>query len=357
MLHARQSSVPKAKSALVHIGVGKTGTTSIQFVLDGLARLGRLPGIAVPSVGGSGQARLPAAYQAMDRLPRVLRPVVGNDPERLRRELHAAWIDAIRGQSALAVSCEFLARFSDAEAFAFHRDLVEAGYENIHCLVYVREPAGLYLSDVEQALKASASFTPPGEFRTGYSEHIERWRSVCEGRITVRLFRPDALLGGDVVIDFLAEMAAFFGIERPDARYRRQNESISAEGMILLQKYRRHVHPKADDVFMPDSNRLLTLISKLEPTLTRPVTRPRLRDRVARVVCDGAAGDIAYLSREFGIEIPNAIAGRAPQPDPGPFADVAGILEAYDPIALDELSVRLLGALLKSVPPLPGGTA
>jgi hypothetical protein len=342
--------LPKGKSAFIHIGVGKTGTSSIQLVLDGLARLGRLPGIAVPSVGGSGQARLPAAYQTVSRLPRALRALVASDPERLRRELHAAWINAIREPSALVVSCEFLGRFSDAEASAFHRDLIEAGYENIHCLVYVREPTGLYLSDVQQRLKASASFTPPGEFRTGYREHIEPWRSLCEGRITVRLFRPDALLGGDVVTDFLARMAAFFGVERPGARYRRMNQSISVEGMILLQNYRRHVHPKADDVFMPDSNRLFGLIARAEPTLIRRVTRPRLRDGVARVICDAAAADAAYLSQQFGIDIAIDVADRAIAPAAGPFADVASIVGSYDPIALDELSARVLGTLLKSIP-------
>jgi hypothetical protein len=347
-------SVPKAKSAFVHIGVGKTGTSSIQLVLGGLARTGRLSGIAVPSVAGNGQVLLPAAYQTADRLPRALRAAVGSDPERFRRELRAAWIEAIRARSSIAVSSEFLARFSDEEASAFHRDLVEAGYENIACLVYVREPAGLYLSDVQQTLKASASFTPPDAFRTGYRDCIERWRALCGGRITVRLFRPDALLEGDVVADFLARLAAFFGIERPRPRYRRQNESISAEGMILLQKYRRHLHPDADDVFIPASNRLLDLIATVEPTLTRPVTRPRLRDGVKRAVADGAAGDVAYLAKSFGIDIAVDVPEGRPQADVAPFVDVAAILDAYDPVALDELTVRLLGALLKSVPLLPG---
>ncbi len=344
--------MPKAKSAFIHIGVRKTGTSSIQFVLDGLAQLGRLPGIAAPSLGGSGQARLPAAYQTVDRLPRALRAVVGSDPESYRRNLHAAWLDAIRKPSALAVSCEFLALFSDAEAAAFHRDLVEAGYENIHCLVYVREPPGLYLADVQQRLRASASFRPPGEFRTHYKEQIERWRAVCKGGISVRLFHPDALLGGDVVNDFLAQMAAFFGIERPGARYKRQNQSISVEGLILLQNYRRYLHPKADHVFMPDSNRLVDLIATIEPTLTRRVTRPRLRDGVARLVCEGAAGDIAYLSQEYGIDV-GIDAHRAAGPGAGPYADVAAIVDSYDPIALDELSVRLLGSLLGSAPVFP----
>lgn len=340
--------MPDRKSALVHIGVGKTGTTAIQNALGDLARRRALQGVGVPSVGGHDQVYLSAAYQRLDRLPRAMRRVIGPDPDRLRRTLRAGWIASIRQRSSIVVSSEFLALFSDEEVSAFRRDLAAAGYENLRCLVYVREPAGLYLSGVQQNLKASAAFMHPARFRTRYRERLERWQSLFDPNLTVRHFNAKALVDGDAVTDFLTQFATFFGVDRPEAHHARQNESISAESMVLLQKYRRHVHPGQDDQFLPDSNRLLDMILAIEPEMTRPVTPPRLRDGIKRIVFSQAADDVAYLSSKFGIDM--SIEPAASVPDVAPTSDVASILQSYDPAALDELYGRLLSALLKTPP-------
>lgn len=342
--------MPAQKSALVHIGFPKTGTTSIQTVVRALERGGRLPdGIAMPSLGRYEQMFLPVAYQTTARIPRAMRGPAGREPERLRRELREAWIDALRASPSIVVSSEFLSLFSAEETAAFHRDLLECGYGPIRCLVYVRDPAGLYLSSVQQNLKASSSFVHPAQFRAGYKERIACWSQLADVHTRVRLFQPDALLDGDVVTDFLDQFAEFFGVHRPESLHERRNESMSAEGMILLQKYRHYIHPGADDVFMPDSNRLSVLISEIEPKLTRPLTPPRLRDDVARLVHRRTADDIDYLSTEFGLTIDTG--GDAPEAKADSFSEVSSILNSYDPAALAELYCRILSSLLRSAPP------
>jgi hypothetical protein len=340
--------VPPRKSALVHIGIAKTGTTSIHAALHALARAGRLPAIALPRPGRLDQSFLVAAYKPAEKLPRSMRHAFRGPPDEVRRALRAAWIDALRAGTSIVVLCEFLMFLSDDEVRAFRRDLADAGYDDVRCLAYVRDPAAFYLSAMQQYLKASAAILQPAGFRPGYRQLVGRWRSLFDERMVVRLFKPDRLRDGDVVADFMAVLSKLAGVELPRVPHRRENRTMSVEGMILMQNYRRYLHPGADDRFMTDSTQLAELIPQVEFGVMRPLTTPRLRPAIRDMIYVEAADDVAFLAEEFGEAAPTGTA--SPAGPSRPFTDVASILEPHDPAALDELQARLVAALLKVAP-------
>ncbi|MEM9038639.1 MAG: hypothetical protein AAGD33_01960 [Actinomycetota bacterium] len=333
--------------ALVHIGLGKTGTTSIQSALVRLRDGPGLGPVRYPSLARrTDHAMLSVLYKPYDRLARGIRAKVDAVPggyEATRAAVRDEFQPALSSGDDLILSTEFFDSLSGDEVARFVDELTRAGYDEIAVLVYLRGPAPLYLSRTQQLVKASGSIVPPDRFRFGYRSRVEVWADRVN-RLFVRAVEPGA---DDVVEDALSVAERFFGIALARPAVARENSSLSSEGMILLQRYRRIVHADRDDQFLPDSNRLLDVIRAVESEHGN-LTQARLAGWASDAVAAVNAEDLAWLAEQHDLDLRGASAEAVDRPRPvTAVLDVADVLDEWSAAGLELLTHRVMALLLR----------
>lgn len=335
-----------SRQLLLHIGTNKTGTTSIQETLHRAAEEGMLGDICYPQFKRRNHNYLAAVYKSVDRLPRNYRnrrEEIG--PEAFKRsteDFKDELFQSIKENERTILSAEYLSRFADNEVHALATDLAQLGIEKIGVVVYVRNPASHYLSNVQQTLKASSTFVSPALWKHPVHQMLRAWGTEFQ-EVIVRPFERGRLVGGDAVRDFLNVASSFFGINELDIPAATENQSISAEGMIILQRYRQQFHSNAEDEYKRDSNQLLGILQRSMNTI--PQTRPRLSASVERLIMDRHRSDLDSLWTDYRIDLrAGAGAGLGVLPANEEhheglrrLSDVTTILDEYDEDTVDKL--------------------
>ncbi|MDT9302655.1 MAG: hypothetical protein ABWU14_21685 [Limnospira maxima] len=81
----------------------------------------------------------------------------------------------------------------------------------------------------------------------------------------------------------------------------RSNESISAEGMVILSKYRKLIYPKEDNVFKKDSNILIKLLQTSKDWIVQ--TKPKLSPEVEIYIRQKHQKEIDALKNIYGVNL------------------------------------------------------
>jgi len=225
----------------VHIGYPKTGTTSIQSFLSTNAEALVRGGHAYPKIGllrDLSHANLAYELVGDERFD----PACGSWAdlvEMIRREPGAHYI----------VSAELLHRVNADKCAALARLL--SGVDT-RVVVYLRHQAeliqGLYMQAVRARYKA-ISFDDyfryqirEEEGRYAYYDCLVRWQEV--GALSVRVFEKGALLGDDVVTDFLDAVGVTIDRSALAAEPARKNESKGKKTMAMLHEVQSRLRPR-----------------------------------------------------------------------------------------------------------------
>lgn len=233
---------------IIHIGQPKTGTTALQIALSSnrkrLLRQGFL--YPRPAFGAShGGLTVPFAHKVQRTMARHL----GQDLEKARMAALDQW-RAVAAEAALTpdatvlLSSEHFLAAPDLDRLPGLIEQMFGPGGKIGFVVYLRTPSEHFISRVQQQIKATHRLPSPAHDRLARLELIEQIAPV-----RARRFARDSLTDGDIVADF----CALNGIDSGELRRRatEANTSISAEGMILLQDYRRRHHADSPMSFRP----------------------------------------------------------------------------------------------------------
>ena len=210
------------RRCVLHIGICKTGTTSIQYGLAANRALLAQAGVVVPrTLGPTHNHRhltllaVDANSEAAEREWEVLR---GRDPglaacatlEQARHWVEralAAELAAVGPDQWVVFSCEQLSQrlLRDSEVWRLRDALERLGFGTVRVVVYLREQVGLVLSwDSMEVLAGhrSTPFEEPTE-QFNHQQLLERWERVW-GReaLMVRTYARACLAQGDIVRDF-----------------------------------------------------------------------------------------------------------------------------------------------------------
>lgn len=293
------------KRALLHIGLPKTGSTAIQSALAGIADSGQLTRLKIPAIFNKiNHSYIAALYLSDDQLPRRLRGMYRNRARawsRDRRAVRKEYEQALVSGHDIVLSSEAFRRLKPAQLETMKSELSRHGFDEIHVLAYVREPADFYLSWMQQGLKASGRVPNPHSFQCKYKEVLKRWSTFADGCLDVRAYDRDELECGDVVADFVEAVREKMGVSvtvPPNLPYA-PNESLSAEAAVILQRYRRTFYPDKDNVFMKDSTRLVSRLA--ESTGVIPQTPLKLQPECEAALRRVNATDMRYLERRHNI--------------------------------------------------------
>lgn len=291
---------------VLHIGMGKTGTSALQAELAAQRRRLARRGICYPVVDGrDAHGTLTCLVRTEARIPRAYRGVGRDDLASLRARGAAYWdalerrLDADDAHTAI-LSCEHFFYLQDEELASLHA-LLESRFDWIDVVAYVRAPASYYVAMVQQVLRASATIPAPRTHRLPYQTCIERYRSRFPGAVTVRSFERDSLVGADIVEDF-----ASVAFPQTDVLGRRRvvdavNPSMSAEAMCILQEFRHLRYPLDDQRFNGATAELRKALDDAGRVVAQ--TPAKLRPEVAAVVLANHATDLRWMADELDLDL------------------------------------------------------
>jgi hypothetical protein len=286
--------------ALIHIGMHKTGSTSIQHAL------GRLPlqggRFFYPQLGGRANHSLamhqmfspePERHQIM-RKQGVGRDQAAAEGQSLRDAL-TEQLNDLSPDCIPIISGEYLSSCDEAVLLGLRDFLSSRGY-CISIKTYVRAAADFIRSDFQQRIKGGAS---EFDVEASYPRYRRRFEKVERifGRAAMEYwpFVPGQLMGGDVVTDFCSRV----GLPVPDlGAAPRANDSLSRTALALLFVYRRLSEPGAPspEVFR-EFRRVLSAIREI------PGPRFALSPNLIAPVLARKADDIEWMSSRIGLDL------------------------------------------------------
>ncbi|WP_141441387.1 hypothetical protein [Vreelandella titanicae] len=281
------------KKALIHIGSGKTGTSSIQSALFNIPDHQKLP-FSYPIIHGNGHQSLEVLFKDYTRISRGLKTQFEKNVKYEKfKEDFACSLNSYT-KDALLLSSEFMFSFNLDEIKRLKKYLVDKGFDTFKVVAYLRNPSSYYMSFVQQKIKAAYNIPSPFKYKVKYATTINNWMSVFGDNICIREFDRASMVGGDVLKDFSIVINDFFNGDLL-LQGKTDNESISSEGMVVLQEFRKFFFKNQEDRFAKESNLLLKKIQKIE--LKYPGTKPRLNRTYDNLIIKNSAEDIHYLNK------------------------------------------------------------
>ncbi|MBT9292143.1 hypothetical protein [Prosthecodimorpha staleyi] len=356
------------RTLYLHIGMPKTGSTSIQESFDAHRAELLAAGINYLDFGPSHSKVFLALFspKKMKLRTRVTKHLGADTAmtDYSLDDLEQAFTTQLTlpGAGITIASGEMLFRFSKAQCRDLHRFLAPH-FDTIRVVAYLREPLSLANSRAQQNVKGArgtlAEMADPAAIRTGrsplvphYREHLETWASVF-GRdaMILREFNRAQFVGGDLLVDFChvvgvpdAMHQALAGIWTKTAR--------NAESILILDSYLRRSREGRRPAFAPLRDRLEDV----------PGSHFSLPEPVLRAVMQAVEEDVAWLRKETGQPFfsdtdPGKIASAAAWSEETRAA-LAGILggpvapiDSSDPVAAQAAIDRLTDQLAATVGP------
>lgn len=321
----------------VHIGQPKTGSSTLQAFFNRNRETLLAQGYLYPkTLNPTNHGDL--TVEAMGRVQRSLVPRMGGDFDAAAEKSKESWrsiAHQIKEYSPkhVIISSEFFFAAKHSEKLKRLIDEFIQPSEDPKFIAYMRTPSEHYVSLLQQAVKAS--HTPPMPKNPGL-HHLNRYSSL--GSVEARKFSRNSLVGNDIILDACHAM----GIEHSSlsTTIGESNTSISAEGIILLQRYRHIVHPNDDNVFTKDTQELLRRIIRVESKNPESFTKAKLKPRIAQHL-DSPTDITESLKSNYGIDISK---------DHGiPAHRARSIKEGQDITSLLDYKPNMLEKLTKSV--------
>lgn len=319
MLNALSDMHPRSRRCIIHFGVHKTGTTSIQHAL-----FSRLSGQNAAFV------HLGWAY-----LERDIIAAFASEPGRLAPDLAAtdpARREWVRGklrqaisslpQTRLILSAECLSRFNHEELAGFV-DFLREQKLSLEAIGYLRDCHDWYESMLQQAAKSGTWNNSLFPLELGvFRKSIESFDHLL-GRENVRLYKYDraSFPGGCVVRDFFTRLGLGGYKERNDPDL---NLSLSVEAVKLLRAFHESGLRRVTD---PTGLHRNILLARHMVALEGP--RLRLGQTLVGKQIAKELDDINWLEARLG-----QFLREAPDPSPEESIHSASDLERFSPESL-----------------------
>ena len=222
--------------------------------------------------------------------------------------------------------------------------------EGYDVIAYIREPAGMYLSWLQQELKGNHRVRQPEKYTHPVDTYTSRWaEAVGISNMVVRPFERSEFLNGSVVQDF-AQIVAILTDKDVRLEDYSENTSLTSEQMVVLQRYRTRYLREAAGKRAPRSDRLIRLFLGLND-LQKLGNKAELKPHWVSIIRSSARPALERLVERF----PDCRKLIQPSDDhgsdwsPSKPTDVRTIVEPVEP----EI-VRLIGNLSMNLNGDPG---
>ncbi len=236
------------KKIFVHIGMHKTGSSSIQKTLadfdNGAVRFAQLgdsnQSVALYSIFSKNRFQR-RHFKRKGLLISEMRQIVAAHDANLQRELD-------RDFRTLILSAEDLSLLKDEDDVRALKDRLSRHADEVRVLAYLRDPAGFGSSSFQQ--KVRVGFAQPKIPDVAYRARFEPFLKVFgRDKVLLRKFDPATFPKGSVTLDFMDQV----GISHDEISEKTANTSLSAPATRLLFQFNAqgpvaHGNPMVFDV-------------------------------------------------------------------------------------------------------------
>ena len=219
---------------IVHIGDGKCGSSSLQKGLHEIRNQLRDKGIIYETANAHH-----GHFDLVSLVGKENREAISVEATVQRAQKTIDLIrEKLRPDSTVLLSAE---SFFSLPPYLLIKilQMISPSIDRLDLIAYVRAPHSMYLSLVQQIVKADSIFPMPDKYVRPVDMILKRWRDYPDvNTLTVHNFDRSHLVDGDVVPDFtrvLRDLTGFGDIDLPSLNV---NTTLSAEQLVLLQKYR-----------------------------------------------------------------------------------------------------------------------
>jgi len=289
---------------IIHIGTGKTGTTSIQSALSSNIKLLEGENISYPFTESGEHNIIEAALLPFEKLHRVFRSRYNDNPQ-LPKDLALKLIHNLNKQTSehIIISGEFF--FSlEVEPINQLLNLLNISANDVTVICYVRNPSSFWLSGIQQFLKGSSNIEGLIEGKYRFRKGLENWSKVVgDQNMIIRPFDKKQLHDGDVVLDFMQQIYAVTGSKFQFTDVKNQNASVFAEQCILMQELRIELLSVPENTFNDDSRLLIRSINIESRNME--LSKMKFKNNVVRFIESNHYDDALWLEQNFGITIYN----------------------------------------------------
>jgi hypothetical protein len=227
------------KKIILHIGSGKAGSTSIQkSLIDG--RSTNDENFIYPILRDNiGNQIIKYAFCKLEAVPKKITAEFHTkykiDPANIQEYIKSTLAEQCKKVKTVVISSEFLFGSNKDEASKLVDYIKGIGFDEIHIIMYLRDPSQYYLSRAQQATKNRFNIPLPHNFNYKMKSAINTWSNVNATSLTVREFNTDIFPNGDVVKDF--ESYLFTVGINACLTSNRLNKSMSSELSQIFQDY------------------------------------------------------------------------------------------------------------------------
>lgn len=353
---------------VLHIGSPKAGSSAIQASLE-VQRWSRRWCSVPPNPYGKPYPSgfIAGLYLEPKALPRFLAQRLQQDPnrfardlERYRRLLFSQFQPRWRPRPAAAVlSCEYLWRLPAASVQQLREDFEALGVTRFLVLVYVREPASLYGSALQQWARLSTDLQrfDPHNWRYELRRRLETWSAVFADSLVVRPYHRFQLHQGCVVADLRQQLqlhlADLPGLP-PLRSVQEMNRSTSTEELLAMHQLMQRQPGVGAQASAARARALKRLWDELEQLRQEGQGSPiRVRAEVQNLIRRRHQADLDWLADQHGVLLPAAdeqVASCDPEPSAeGAWALLDLLEQCRKPQLLEELQARLAQERLTAV--------
>jgi hypothetical protein len=297
-------------ASILHIGMPKTGSTTLQRTLHGSSHILQNHGICYPSNLGSSRAShriMASKLMPAERFPRHLhRCRQQKRADELYLELKNRVTEArVKGWARQVIlSSEILFRLpAEGYKLSFRDSVYDLLGDQFKIVAYLRAPSSAYLALLQQNLKASYTLRPakPPEYR----KVIKSYQNLFgEDRICLRVFDRADLFGDDIVQDFCHHyLPAHGGLADQLVLAGETNVSLSAESMAVCLLFRKRFYGMNDNKHSKLSRNVVSGLRQADALIQ--AKRPALLASIQAGIDRAAAPQIKWLHKQWGLEFKN----------------------------------------------------
>lgn len=289
------------RTCVIHIGMHKTGTTSIQKSLqkfsDAKFYYADLCGASNHSV---------AMFSLFSRTPERhhSHSGIGTDPNSMKAYLKAAARDldkSIRaaGDRTLIISGEDIGKLQVEDLRRMH-DRLKRDYDDIRIIGYVRPPMSFITSMFQQMVRSGGrSRFDLHQIHPRYRTRLKKFDAVFgRDRVTFKLFDRRRLAGGDAVVDFCSTL----GLDFPRDRIVSGNESWSHQSVCLIFQHNRYC--AANGIPPMKSSEAKSVLALLPPL---GQDKFHLSPALLQEMISAHREDVAWMEARLGVSLSEAV--------------------------------------------------
>lgn len=326
---------------VLHVGAGKTGTTSIQgFLATHRAALGERGVLYPRSPGRTRHLKLGLSFRDDEDfagLP-AWQELAAQAPARFRRRFHRRLLEEVAQTAPRQVVFSDEALYSlPVPALERLRAFLDDHFGSVHVIVYLRRQDEHLASFYQQKVKYGETrrledFAVDPDYPYDYARRLDEIRSaLAPDAMTVRRFERDRFVGGVLELDFL-QAAAIDGndLERQGSR----NERLDAAAVEFFRLYNRYQAEHGDGVVDVAHRRDLVRRVRARPTGAPFVLPARVREEF---MARWERSNAAVAADWFGESVLFASPGPSPEA-PAPESPVVTDAELDDLMTVAGLS-------------------